>query len=297
VQFSARGSVTNLRTGEPAVPRIPGQQFLSPTGDHRGAVAEWLTSGPAPPLARNLANRIWKQLFGSGLVEPVNDLSQTNPASHPELLDALAAQIVADGWSLRRTLRRIVLSNTWSRASVPSAAAEQPSLRNAEIHFLACRTPLPFTPQLLADAIADVCGVPLDLTPQEARRAVQVLDPSRPALELDQLGRCHRTSSCSPERSQPELPLAAQLHLLNGSLINQRLAAPDSRLQQLLSQGKSDAEIVSEFILRALSRLPTTQEQQYWQQQLAAQLPAERQRRLADFLWSLLNSQEFRYIP
>lgn len=296
VQFTGRGSVTNLRTGEPAVPRIPGQQNLNEDADHRPAVVTWLTSGPTPPLARNLANRFWKHFFGRGLVEPVNDLSLTNPASHPELLDALAAQLVADGWSLRRSLRLIVLSDTWSRTS-GSPTAEDSSLQNAETLFLARRTPLPFTPQLLADAIADVCGVPLDLAPQEARRAVQVLDSSRTAADLDQLGRCRHPGGCSSEAANPRLPLAAQLHLLNGTLINQRISAPQGRLQQLLSQKSSDSEIVHEFILRALNRLPTADEQEYWQQHLATSDQAEQLLRLEDFLWSLLNSQEFRYIP
>lgn len=296
VQFTGRGTVTNLRTGEPAVPRIPGLQDLTPGEDHRAAVAKWLTSGTTPPLARNLANRLWKHLFGRGLIEPVNDLSFTNPASHPELLDALAEQIVADGWSLRRTLRRIVLTNTWSRTANVDSSRQNP-LQNAETLFLARRRPLPLTPQMLADAIADVCATPLNLAPQEASRAVHVLDPSRPAAELESLGRCSRSGNCSPHSSQPELPLSAQLHLLNGALINQRLSDPDGRLQQLIREDKSDAAIVTEFTLRALSRMPTEEEQNYWQQQLTANTPTERLHLLEDFLWSLLNSQDFRHIP
>jgi len=300
VQFTGRGTVTNPRTGEPAIPRIPGLTDLSPASDLRPAVADWLTSGPAPPLAINLTNRLWKHMFGRGLIEPVSDLSLTNPATHPELLTALAKDFVRNQWSLRKMLRQIVLSDTWSRSSATPAdslAAEHPSLQNAAALFLARRTPLPVPAEVLADAIADVCDIPLNLSPQPAARAVQVLDPARPAAELDPLGRCRRLSSCTLNSAPPELPLSAQLHLLNGTLINTRVSAPDSRLHKMLQAGSSDTNIITTFTLLALSRLPRTDELQTWQQQVAAKSSDERRQLLEDFLWSLLNSQEFRRIP
>lgn len=300
VRFTGRGTVTNLRTGEPAVPRIPGLRYLSPSEDLRPAVADWLTTGPAPPLARNLTNRLWKHLFGRGLIEPVNDLSLTNPATHPELLTDLAADLVRNQWSLRSMLRQIVLSDTWSRSSdIPADAltAEHVAWQNAATLFLARRTALPVTTEVLADAIADVCDIPLDLSPQPATRAVHVLDPARPAAELDLLGRCRRLSSCTLNSAQPELPLSAQLHLINGTLINTRVSAADSRLHKMLQAGNSDTDIITTFTLLALSRLPRPDELQTWQQQLAASTPDERRLQLEDFLWSLLNSQEFRSIP
>ena len=254
------------------------------------------------PLAQNLVNRLWKHLFGQGLIEPVNDLSVTNPATHPELLQALTSELIGDHWSLRKILRKIVLSEAWGRSSVdPGMITSNPSpeaaLHTAEIRFLARRSVLPMPPEILADAVADVLGVPLELSPQTAVRAVHVLDPARPAADLDLLGRCRRMNSCVLSNSQTELPLAAQLHLLNGSLINSRITDPASRLQQMLLAGQTDSEIITSGILHALSRNPTPTELLTWQQQLKSNNPAERRQQLEDFFWSLLNSQEFRSIP
>ncbi|MFN5976146.1 MAG: DUF1549 domain-containing protein [Planctomyces sp.] len=302
VQFTGRGSVTNLRTGDPATPRIPGLRDLSPDGDHREAVVDWLTSGSAPPLARNVTNRLWKHLFGRGLIEPVNDLSLTNPATHPELLTALAEELVSSHWSLRAMLRQIVLSETWGRASVTLAANDvsspaNPSLQNASALFLACRNSLAVPAEVLADAIADVCDIPPDLSPQPAARAVQVLDPARPAGELDLLGRCRKLSGCTLNSTQSELPLSAQLHLLNGHLVNARTTDSASRLHKMLRDGHSNTDIVTHLTLLALSRQPTPAELADWLQQLEARTPDERRQKLEDFLWSLLNCQEFRRIP
>jgi hypothetical protein len=302
VQFTGRGSVTNLRTGEPATPRIPGLRDLSPDGDHRSAVADWLTSGSPPPLARNITNRLWKHLFGRGLIEPVNDLSLTNPATHPELLTALAEELVSCHWSLRAILRRMVLSETWGRSSATLTGTDvisppDPSQQNASALFLACRTSVAVPAEVLIDAIADVCDIPPDLSPQPVARAVQVLDPARPAGELDLPGRCRTFSGCTLNSADSELPLSAQLHLLNGPLINSRISAPASRLHRLLQHGRTDADIITTFTLLALSRQPRPAELASWKQQLDARTPDERRLQLEDFLWSLLNSQEFRRIP
>ncbi|MFM7869073.1 MAG: DUF1553 domain-containing protein, partial [Planctomycetaceae bacterium] len=118
VRFTGRGTVTNLRTGEPAVPRIPGLRYLSPSEDLRPAVADWLTTGPAPPLARNLTNRLWKHLFGRGLVAtPDNFGALGERPSHPELLDWLATEFVRLGWSRKALIRLIISSETYRQSS------------------------------------------------------------------------------------------------------------------------------------------------------------------------------------
>jgi hypothetical protein len=151
--------------------------------------------------------------------------------------------------------------------------------------------------EVLIDAIADVCDIPPDLSPQPVARAVQVLDPARPAGELDLPGRCRTFSGCTLNSADSELPLSAQLHLLNGPLINSRISAPASRLHRLLQHGRTDADIITTFTLLALSRQPRPAELASWKQQLDARTPDERRLQLEDFLWSLLNSQEFRRIP
>jgi hypothetical protein len=84
------------------------------------------------------------------------------------------------------------------------------------------------------------------------------------------------------------------LHLINGPLINRALVDPSGRLHRLIDAGKTDAEIINEFYLRALGRPTTDDELAAWISRMSTTSPHEREARLEDFLWGLLNSEQFR---
>jgi hypothetical protein len=286
VRFTTRGAVTNLRTNQPAIPRIPGVRDLPVDGDHRQVVLEWVTSVEQNYFARATVNRLWKAMFGRGLIEPVDDLRETNPATHPELLELLTQDFVDNGYSIRRTLKLIALSQTYARsgAIVPGNELDD------RLYSRAFRRPL--APEVVVDAITDVTGVPNDFGGQVGRRAVAMIDPLSPAPELDILGRCNRAMGCEDGTSR--VPgLTAQLHLLNGDLINRKLVHDDGRLHRLISQGQSDSQIVTEFYMRGLGRQPTEEELQGWIKRLQVEDSRERCQRLEDFVWGLLNSRDF----
>jgi hypothetical protein len=286
VQFTARGAVTNLRTNQPAIPRIPGARDLPGTGDHRRAVLEWVTSPEHHYFARATVNRLWRAMLGRGLIEPADDLRETNPATHPELLELLTQDFVNNGYRIRHTLKLIALSQTYARSGVVVPGNEL----DDRFYSRAVRRPL--APEVIVDAIGDVTGLAHEFAGRSGRRAVELIDPLAAAPELDILGRCNRATGCDEATSHsPSLP--AQLQLLNGGLINAKLANPNGRLQRLIAAGRSDREIVTEFYLRGLGRLPTDEELEGWLRRLAVNEPRERCRRLEDFLWSLLNSQDF----
>lgn len=145
----------------------------------------------------------------------------------------------------------------------------------------------------MADAIADVTGVAFEFTGHAVgTRAVSIIDPLSPAPSLDVLGRCSRAVGCDEDGSM-ERGLPAQLHLLNGDLINRKLINPEGRLQGLILANKSNEDIVDEFYLRALGRHPEVDELQRWNDRLDSADSDERKKRLEDFAWSLLNSQSF----
>lgn len=287
VQFTSRGAVTNLRTNEPALPRIPSVRDLTAEGDHREEVARWLTSRDHRTFVKATVNRLWRALFGRGLVEPTDDLRETNPPTHPELLERLAEDFVEHGASIRHTLQRIALSHTYGRseAVVTGNATED--------RFYSHSYRRPLDPEILADAIADVTGVANEfLGHAPGTRAVTLIDPLTPAPSLDILGRCSRFAGCE-ENGVSGGGLPAQLHLLNGELINRKLAEPTSRLRRMIDAGAQDDEIVDAFYVRALSRHATEDELKRWRQRLATGEPNHRVERLEDFLWSLLNSRQF----
>ncbi len=287
VRLAATGSVTNLRTGEPAIARIPGVRNLSGDDDHRVAVLEWVTAAEHPYFARATVNRLWQAMFGRGLVDPVDDLRETNPATHPELLEMLTQDFVDHGYDIRHTLRQMALSQAYSRSSEVIPGNELDDRFYSRYYRRSLR------PEVFVDALVEVTGVPEIYGNRGAVRAVELLDPLTPASSLAILGRCVRPAGCvNTVVATTSLP--AQLHLLNGALINQKLSSQEGRLHRLIMAGRSDREIVEEFYRRGLGRVPDERDLLRWTENLAVEGPQERIERLEDFLWSLLNSRDFR---
>jgi hypothetical protein len=286
VRLISRGEVINPATGKAAVPRIPGERFLSPEEDAREALADWLTSADNPWFAPALVNRLWKSLMGRGLIEPTDDVRATNPATHPQLLKRLADDFASHGYDLRHTLRLIATSASYARSSRPTA------LNAVDDRFYSHAVARPLAPELLLDAICDVTGVPETYGDAAAgTRAIELINPLAPSESLDALGRCSRESGC--EGASATVGLATRLHLVNGPLVNAKLASTSGRLNAAVRESLSNGEIVEEFYLRALGRAPTAEEASFWQVELDSSDPAQRQAQLEDFVWGLLNSQEF----
>ncbi len=116
-----------LRPSEVVEPAIP-EMFASSTLKDRGLdgespsdrlqLARWLVSQANPLVARVTADRAWRELFGRGIVDTAGDYgTQSEPPSHPELLDHLAADLVEGGWSIKRLHRRLVMSQAYRRSS------------------------------------------------------------------------------------------------------------------------------------------------------------------------------------
>ena len=288
IQESPRGEVMHPRSGEAAVPRIPGDSFLERDDDGRAALADWLTDQDNPYFAKAIVNRLWKALMGRGLVEPADDLRATNPATHPALLDALASDFVSHGFSLRHTLRLIANSAAYARSAQSSEG------NRADGRFYSHALVRPLEPEVLADALSDVTGVATQYGEEPAAtRAVTLFDTNIPAEELDILGRCSREESCETQ-SESVGGLPRTLHLFNGPLINRRISEPKSRVATMVAQGLPPREIIEEFYLRALSRPPAPAEWQFWDEQLAGVSdPAEQAELLEDFVWSLCTCREF----
>ena len=286
IRISPSGQVIHPRTGEAAAARIPGSHFLADSGDNRVALAKWLTNRDNPFFAKAIVNRLWKAMMGRGLVEPTDDFRDTNPATHPELLDRLARDFVEHDYDLRHTLKTIALSSSYARSSSTTAK------NKADDRFYSHAIARPLEAEVLADAISDVTGLPETYGDEpEGTRAVTLFDPKISSQSLDILGRCSREDSCETA-SETVGGLARKLHLLNGPLLNRRIADKNGRLAKLLRQEKSPAKIVDEFYLRALGRDPSQKERAFWQRQLAISA-GETKKALEDFLWALLTCREF----
>lgn len=286
VRATTHGEVINPVTGEAAVARIPGERFIADGVDARREFAEWLIAESNPYFSRAIVNRIWKALMGRGFVEPSDDLRATNPATHPELLNRLASDFAEHDYSIRYAIRTIVNSAAYARSR------RETSDNAGDLQFYSHALSTGLEAEVLADAIADVSGIaePYGSQPLGTRAISLFTSPESEALEV--LGRCDRTDSCESSASG-SVGLTTKLHLLNGPLLNRRLREKQGRLSQLVQSGASTPQIIEEFYVAALSRFPSNAERSHWLGQLELGEPEANRLAMEDFVWGLLNSQEF----
>ena len=164
-----------------------------------------------------------------------------------------------------------------------------------EFYASAIRKPL--SPEVLLDAVADVTGVP-EVIGSEGSRAVSVSGLVADSEPLDLLGRCTADEDCQ-QSGIAGSDLSVRLHLLNGELLNRRIAAADGRLAKFIHKRVPAKQLVSEFYGLAFSRRPGARESEYWMKQFPAsgessgEWSQEATEVAHDFLWSVLNSEEF----
>lgn len=288
ITFNSTATVVHPATGEVAIPQIPGADRLEQPGDHRQAFVNWMVSQDNPYFAKAIVNRVWKQLMGRGLIEPVDDFRATNPATHPELLNRLSQYFIEQNYQLKPLIRMIVSSNAYARSSQAIKGNETDS------SFYSRAIVKPLSPEVLADAIVEATGIPLDL-PQEKEnlRAVQLSDGRISSSELERLGRCSREESCENATSV-SAGLALQLHLLNGDLLNKRIESDKGRLDELIRNNNSTDRIVEELYLVTVSRKPSAEEMCFWSNELSSVSSQEQRRKiLQDLFWALLMSEQF----
>ena len=257
--------------------------------DRRVKLAEWMTSPKNPFFAKNIVNRFWGYMMGRGLVEPLDDVRATNPASNPELLDALAADFVQHKYDLKHLLRTVMKSRAYQLSSIKIPANESDASNVHYTRFTVRR----LSAEQLADALdfatgtqEKYAGLPL------GTRAIQLPDSRVKSYLLDVFGRPPRQVTCECERvTQPNI--AQALHLLNGDALGKKIATPTGRIDVLLKAKKSHEQIVEELYLVTLSRLPNADEIDRANRWIR-EAPTPREG-LQDLLWVLLNSREFTF--
>jgi hypothetical protein len=280
------GEVLHPKTGKAMRPQPLGgrAESMERAGDRRTALADWMTAPENPLFPRAIANRIWKELMGRGLVEPVDDLRPTNPPSNPALLKALAVDFIRQGYDLRSLIRTITTSRTYQLSSQVNAINRQ------EDSFFSHAYLKPLTAQVLADAIAQATSAPDEFAGYPpGTRAVTLIDPQTPSYTLDVFGRCPRTVGCE-SAAQFGGGLSQALHLVNGPVVNGKT---DKALSRLLAEPSSNRVLVEELYLRTMSRLPDAREFAYWENFLSQ--AGSKREALEDLLWALLNSREFAF--
>jgi hypothetical protein len=290
------GSIKNPRTGQNAEPRLLGASVkLSDEADSLEALAQWLTSPDNAWFARVQVNRIWSQLMGRGLVDPPDDFRATNPASHPELLEALGKDFVKHGFDVRRLIRLIMNSRTYQLSSEPNETNQ-----DDETNFSRALVRRLVAEQLL-DCQSQVIGVPLKFAGYPVGLRAAQLPGVRPeskgkrrANQLDQFlevfGKPPRLLTTDEERSC-ECNMGQAFQMISGPAVTELLAQKENRVSRLLANGKSNREILDEFFWTSLTRAPSEAELRDLLRLLEG--AEDRRAELEDILWGLLNSKDF----
>lgn len=252
--------------------------------DRRAALAEWLTSPENPYFSTSVANRVWAHFFGVGIVEPIDDIRVSNPASNPELFDALGKKLVEYNYDFKQLVRDICNSEAYQRSTERNESNKTDELNFA--HATVRRIPA----EMLLDCISQVTqtkdkfkGLPL------GARAVQIADGNTRNYFLSTFGRSDRDSVCSCEASiDPTLSQA--LHLINGDTTGGKIVK-GKLINELIAEGKTPQQAIETLYQRAVSRKPTEAEMK---KLMAVVTSAESpQVGLEDVFWALLNSREF----
>ncbi len=291
----------NKKNGQNVKPAGLGNQplELSADDDARLALADWLRQKDNPFFAHALVNRYWKHFFNRGLVDPEDDMRETNPPTNPELLNAVAKDFVAKGFDLKHLVRTIARSTTYQLSSIPN------SHNGVDKQNYSRYYPKRLSAEVLMDAVNQVTKAETSWSGLPAgTRAVQLPDNSfnSSSYFLQVFGRPDSASACSCERSQ-DASLAQSLHLLNSKDIQAKLSAEKGRAAMLaLDEKRSDEEKVRELYFGAFSRdaesseidiAKTHIEKKVGKAADKAAQPAARRQAYEDIVWALISSKEF----
>jgi hypothetical protein len=281
------GSVRHPITREVLAPRpLFGEaRPIAPGEDPRRVLAEWITSDDNPYFTQVAVNRVWAELMGRGLTEPVDDLRATNPPSNPALLEALATDFREQRYDLKKLIRRIMTSHVYGLSS-EAHERNVSDTRNYSRHY---RTRL--RAEVLLDAVCDVTGAPesFDGMP-EGTRSMEIWTHRVDSLFLDAFGRPDANQDPPYERL-PDSTIVQALHLMNAPDLHKKITDDGGRAVKLAASDLSPEAIVEELYLLVYNRLPAADERQA----VTAVFAAEPNRRQAteDLMWALLNTPEF----
>src|SRR5262249_28039805 len=283
------GTVKHPLTGRALEPRaLFGSAPVSddPDSDPREALARWMRARENPYFPGVIVNRVWAEIMGRGIVDPVDDLRATNPPSNGPLLDAMADDFRRNGYDLKRLIRTILSSSVYALGSEPNER-NLADTRNSSRHY---RQRL--RAEVLLDAISDVTGVPDAFAAAPAgSRAAAIWTHRVPSLFLDTFGRPDPNQDPPCERTG-DTSVVQALHLMNSPDLHRKITSDAGRAARLAQEKKSPREIVEELYLLTYSRFPTDEEMAVGVS-LFEGPKADRRQAVEDLLWAVINSAEF----
>jgi len=279
------GEINHPVRGKPMPPKFLGGAVADVAGkDRRQVLGDWLASPSNPYFAKNLANIVWNHFFGMGIINEVDDVRISNPASNQELLDELGKKFTDYKYDFKKFVRDICTSATYQRSTQGNKSNESDTRNFAKgpIRRIRAETMLDVLNQV-TDAKNKFPGLP------QGARAVQIADGSVSTYFLTTFGRPTRETVCSCEvRLEPTL--SQSLHLMNGDAVGPKIAS-GNLIPRMLAEKKTPAQIVEVLYQRALCRSPRPEELKKLVDHVNA--APNKQAGLDDIFWAILNTREF----
>ncbi len=285
---ATKGEVKHPHSGEilRPMPLLGKPQDIPSERDPRDELAKWMTAKENPFFAKVMANRVWAELMGRGMVDPVDDLRASNPPSNGPLLEALADDFRNGGYDIKKLIRTITNSGVYSLSSIPQAGNEGDN-RNYTRHY---RQRL--RAEIMLDAVSDITAIGESFEAMPAgSRAIEVWTARIPSTFLDSFSRPDPNQDPPCER-MAETTVVQALHLMNGPNLHRKVTDANGTVAKLAKGPKSASEIVDELYLATYCRKPTEDERSV----LSAKIESAGKERgpvVEDILWALLNTPEF----
>jgi len=247
-----------------------------------------MTSPENPFFAQVIANRVWADLMGRGIVEPVDDLRMTNPPTNGPLLDALAKDFRAKKCDLKALIRTICTSHVYGLSSLPGER-NAGDRQNYSRHY---RTRL--RAETLLDAVSDITGLEEKFSAMPSgSRANEIWTTRINSVFLDTFGRPNPNQDPPCERNA-DATVTQTLHLMNAPQLHGWVTSDASRAVQLAASDKPVDAVVEEIYLLVYSRFPDAEEREIGRR-LFAEPNTPRRRAAEDLMWALLNTPEFEF--
>lgn len=279
----------NPRLGNQLRPTALGSEAYEVPADRdpRFYLASWMGESQNPFFAKSLVNRYWKHFFSRGIVEPEDDMRETNPPSNPELLEGLERHFVESGYDLKELIRAICNSSTYQLTALPNDYNLKDK-QNFSRYY-----PKRLTAESLYDGFHQVTDTSQNFTAMpQGTRSVQLPDATVGPYFLKVFGQPQADTACECERSG-EANLAQSLHLLNSSEVQSKISSGSGRAAALANQkDRPHEDRIRELYRWVYSREPEASELQVALSHIEKHAEAEKVA-YEDILWALINTKEF----
>lgn len=293
IMEAASGSVTHPLTGAVLSPRpLYGavefsEDELESDYSIRGKLADWMVSNENDYFGKVMANRVWADMMGRGLVEPVDDLRATNPATNEPLLAALGKYFAENKYDIKKLIGIIAKSHVYGLSSEPTER-NVADTRNYSRHYR-----VRLRAEVLLDAISDITAMPNNFSAMAyGARSNQIWTHRVTNLFLDTFGRPDPNQDPPCERT-PDSTVTQILHLMNSPELHAKVTNSSNSISKMINEQEAEpGEVTKQIYLLCYSREPDGDELEICLK-IFEENKDDPKAAASYILWALMNTPEF----